>query len=413
MQENPTKDPQATPLWQKIALALFGIGLAYGLITVLLLLFPNLLPGADFAERRFAGTRVDVQFRLSDGDLFVFKPEHVRPIAPEEDRVLETFTLEWDADGFRVPQRVAEAYPIVAFGDSFTEGANVPVPWADRVAELLDTPVRNLGYRNHGPYENADVARSFGAAEPRTWVLYGHFSGNDLSDALRTEEQRIAERSPFYLIPWAAQRAGDNVALQAPRAADPDANYTYPMPVVIGGTYYELALHENLLWWQLAPRAGYASSRSYGIVAEALDTVAEATPDACRALIFIPTKEQLYYEYIDWGARRWLLPVAQRPTPLENGILVLQPDARSKDSREDDADLIAHLSDQRDAMAAMAAEKGWIFVDLLEPFREQVAQGELLYYQYDTHWNQAGHNLAAARIVDAMRQHPECPLTFE
>ena len=105
--------------------------------------------------------------------------------------------------------------------------------------------------------------------------------------------------------------------------------------------------------------------------------------------------------------------MAQRPTPLENGILVLQPDARSKDSREDDADLIAHLSDQRDAMATLAAEKGWIFVDLLEPFREQVALGELLYYQYDTHWNQAGHDLAAALIVEAMRQHPECPLTFE
>ena len=41
---------------------------------------------------------------------------------------------------------------------------------------------------------------------------------------------------------------------------------------------------------------------------------------------------------------------------------------------------------------------------------ETNAAGELVYYPYDSHWNQAGHNLAAQTIADAMRNIPGCPL---
>jgi hypothetical protein len=49
-----------------------------------------------------------------------------------------------------------------------------------------------------------------------------------------------------------------------------------------------------------------------------------------------------------------------------------------------------------------------LFIDLLPAFEEAVARGDLLYYPYDTHWNQAGHNLAAQVIAEALRGEPGC-----
>lgn len=399
---------EKTPLWQKIALMTGGILIAAVMVVGLLLAFPQLIPGSDYTERKFAGTVMQVEYRISDGDLFEFKPDEVRPLQPEEDMILEQYTLAWDEQGFRVPAIEADTYPIMAIGDSFTEGANVPVPWPDGVAQVLDVPVRNYGYRNYGPLEYQDVIRDYAASDPRTWVLYGHFSGNDLGDVMRTEEQKVAERDPLYLFPWLVKQAQGNVEREF--ADITKDHYTYPMPTVIGGNYYDLALHEHLLWWQRAPQNGFETSESYTILSDTLDLVDETLPDACKAFVFIPTKPQLYYRFIQWESRRWLLYVAERPEPA-GGDGVLQLNAAPLTDDDDTALIDDMLDDQRDAMRDLAESKGWLFIDLLEPFRERVAQGELLYYKYDTHWNQAGHSLAADVIADALRNQPDCPLS--
>ncbi|MGB1289232.1 MAG: alginate O-acetyltransferase AlgX-related protein [Aggregatilineales bacterium] len=368
--------------------------------------FPDLIPGADFAERQFAGVSLDIEYRISDGDMFAFKPDDVRPLQPEEDMLLEQYTIAWDEDGFRIPAIQADRYPIMTIGDSFTEGANVPLPWADGVAAALDVPVRNYGYRNYGPLEYQDVLANYATTDERTWLLYGHFSGNDLGDVMRSEEQLVAERDPFYLFPWITEQAQRNFEREfRPITKD---HYTYPMPTIIGGNYYDLALHEHLLWWQRAPENGFAESRSYDMLSETLDMADEILPETCKAFIFIPTKEQLYFPYIEFGTRKWLMYVGERPEPGADGILRLNPAPLGD---EDDAQLIDEiLYEQRDAMQALAEEKGWIFIDLLDPFAERVAQGELLYYKYDTHWNQAGHTLAADVIAEAVQNAIDCPM---
>ena len=402
----PDKTKSKTPVWQKIALVAGGIIFASALVLGILLLFPDLIPGANFDERQYAGLTLDVEYRISDGDMFAFKPDDVRPLQPEEDMLLEQYTLAWDEDGFRVPAMQAETYPIMTIGDSFTEGANVPIPWADGVATALDIPVRNYGYRNYGPLEYQTVLENYATEDDRTWLLYGHFSGNDLGDVMRSEEQLVAERDPYYLFNWITNQAQRNVEREfRPITKE---HYTYPMPTIIGANYYDMALHEHLLWWQIAPENGFAASRSYEIVSETLDMADALLPESCKAFIFIPTKAQLYYRYIDFGTRKWLLYVGERPEPGGDGILRL---SAAPLGDEDDPVLIDEmLYEQRDAMQVLAEEKGWHFIDLLEPFAERVAQGELLYYKYDTHWNQAGHTLAAGVIAESIRDVPGCPL---
>ena len=88
-------------------------------------------------------------------------------------------------------------------------------------------------------------------------------------------------------------------------------------------------------------------------------------------------------------------------------------------AEEDEAEFIASLEDQRDALAQLAEEHDWMFIDLLEPFQQAalergIAGEELLYYQYDGHWTPSGHELATEVIAQFMRDHSDdCPTGFE
>lgn len=168
------------PGWlARILLVIAGIVAGVGLMVLLLALFPNLvrdpLNDQDIYGRDSAGNTLNVEFRLSDGDMFTFFPTSIRP--PDPDYPLESYTITWDEDGFRVPKVTADHYPIAAFGDSFTEGPVVPQPWPDVLAESLGVPVGNYGYRGYGPEETAKAVEEFAGTEPRSWLIYAFLPG--------------------------------------------------------------------------------------------------------------------------------------------------------------------------------------------------------------------------------------------
>jgi len=395
-----------TSVWQKALLIIggtvFALLISFGILT----LFPNL--AGHPATRSEAGTTVEVEFRYSDGDMFFHQAGRIRP--PEEDVVLSRHVLSWDVDGFRLPAMQAAHYPIAAFGDSFTEGTTVALPWPDTLAAELGVPVRNYGYRGYGPLEIAATAEEFAAQDERSWLLYAHFSGNDLMNANRALDQELMQRSPFGQVQWIAHRAGGNLE-SAPIVTNEDDHYDYPMPVIIGGNFYELVFLEDLLWWQVAPEEGFLDSATFDVVGAALERVAESVAEnPCRALIFVPSKEQIYYPYVHEDVRQWLRGVGRQAVRHDNGRIILE-DVPLR--AEDEADFISHLGDQRDALRQLAEEKDWLFIDLLEPFQQAAAKGQLLYYRYDGHWNQDGHNLAGQVIADFMRRAEGCSLVSD
>lgn len=389
-----------TPFWQRALLMLAGVGFALIVLIVVLKLFPNLVRATNPEQRTAAGTTIQIQFRPMDGDLFAALPGKIRP--PENNEPMTDFSLTWDADSFRVPAQPAETYPIAVFGDSFTEGYNVPLPYPDKLAELLNTPVRNYGYRGYGPRETAAAMHDFAGREPRQWVLYGFFAGNELGDVTRSAV--ADERSPLAMLGFLAEQSAEQVATQS--AINASEHYDFPMPVIIGGSYYDMAFLTYYLFRQLAPPEGFAASRTFQLFEEALDKMTASAPDACKALIFIPTKEQLYYPYIYPTERQYLRQNAYIPVIDSSGLLQIEPTPLAE---ADEPDMIAHLTDQRDAIKALIeSQPGWHFIDLLPTFQSHVDTGELLYYPYDSHWNQAGHDLAAQIIADQMNTITEC-----
>lgn len=393
--------PRKMSIGQAVLLTLFGVGFAIGMVVLLLALFPGLL--GDSSGRAEAGTTLDVTFTYMDGDMWIHQRGRIAP--PEENIVLGEYTLSWDENGFRVPAMTAQRYPIAAFGDSFTEGTTVALPWVDVLAQELDTPVQNFGYRGYGPHEIAQVAADYAGAHDRSWVLYAHFSGNDLWNANNAMEQ--ADRSPINQLDWLLRQAGENVEMMNIETRE-SGSYDFPMPVIIGGSYFELVFLEPLLWWNVAPEEGFLNTETFNVIRGAMDTITESVnEDACRALIFVPSKEQIYYPYIHPESQEYFNVAYQYTTVNGRGQVVVRDGELPE---EEIPAFIARLGDQRDAMHQLAEEKGWYFIDLLEPFEQAAANEELLYYIYDGHWNQEGHHLAARVIADFIRQHEdECP----
>lgn len=392
-----TSLPRKLPLRTRFLLATGGIGIGVLLVGLILTLFPGLIPGVY--DRKEKGQTLHIEYRVSSGDLFTNMPGKIRPIPPDEDALLAAFDVSWDENGFREPHRQASRYPIVAVGDSFTEAVIVEFPWPDLLAEALNVPVYNYGYRAYGPYETQQVIREFVLDKPPAWILYGFFAGNDLYDISRSFT--IKERKSLFLMEGLVESAVENVQTES------SDHYDFPMPTIIGSNYYEMAFLAEFLWVQQAPDRGFAASRNLQFVDEMLAEVTRYAPDTCRALIFIPTKEQLYYPYIYTSERRWMRGIGQRQVINDEGWLSLEsaPLAES-----DEPEFLQRLGDQRDALRQLAEQNQWYFIDLLPAFTEAVSRGDLLYYPYDSHWNPAGHALASAVIADFMRRVPECPL---
>lgn len=382
-----------------------GVLLTLALLTLLMMLFPRPFVGAiDYYERTEPNLTRELFFRNIDGDLFVAMPGRVRP--PEREEMLAQFVIGWDADGFRVSETPADTYPIAAFGDSFTEAVNVARPWTDILAAELGVGVRNYGYRAYGPLEVARAAREVLAREPRDWAIYAYFSGNDLGDALHGP--KVDTRSPLAVWRAFLDRFTPTQQTITPQPQLKQDGYDYPMPVIIGGNYYELAFLPYYWWWHVGTLDVFNNSRNFAVFNESLDAFAAAAEsETCKLLVFIPTKEQLYYRYIHPDERQWIRAVGSALMLPRAGEAIVIQDAPFTEAEE--AQFLEQLYGQRDAVQALIESKPeWRFLDLLPAFEAAVAEGRLLYYPYDTHWNQDGHTLAAQTIAEYMRAHPEC-----
>ncbi|MFZ2880958.1 MAG: hypothetical protein WA009_15555, partial [Phototrophicaceae bacterium] len=103
--------------------------------------------------------------------------------------------------------------------------------------------------------------------------------------------------------------------------------------------------------------------------------------------------------YIVEGDRQFVNAANQRVVTSPGGTLTFAPAPV-----EDEAAYFDSLYAHRDLIAALLAERaGWRLIDLTPAFEAAAAEERLLYYPYDTHWNQAGHDLAAQVIAEAIK----------
>lgn len=371
-------------LWVRLLLMTFGVGLA----TLLSLALIRLLP-------RPAGG--EVIFTAGMGDLFFHRPEAIRPPA-DPNEILSRHRLVWDADGFRVPAVPATVYPILALGDSFTEGTNVALPWSDVLAAALGTPVYNMGFRGYGPAEEARVLRDYGLKHKPQMVIVGYFEGNDLYDA------PSARWRGEFVPPTAArenlQQLGGSFVLPTPR---PDNLYQFPVWVELQGTRYEMAFLDGYLGWINGERKVYDDSDNMREVERYFREMQASLNEsrACLILAYFPSAPHIYAPYVIPEDRARMLSTVEEMTLPSSGVLI-----EGKVMPATFEAVMGRLDNQRDAIQALAERLGIPFVDLVPPFREGAARGEVLYYAYDTHWNQMGQTLAGETVAAFLKANP-------
>ena len=387
-----------------ILLALLGVMCALGLVEVALRLNPHLVP-PDIPTfppaRRFTpsqDTWLDV--RRSSGDLFTRLRDNLRPLSPSEDRLLERVHLQTDRQGFRNAEPWREKYDVVALGDSFTYGTAVPSPWPERLAQVTNKSVLNLGWEGAGPLDERDLFLQYGRTRSPQWVILAYFEANDLNDVrsyMQAEPLLLPRVVRFYvrkLIAWANPGQSPSVsAVENPSPAD----YQYPIFIRVGEATVSVTLFDFYLSWLSASASDIRSSHNFRMLPELWRRINnEMKGSGSRLLIvFVPSKEHLFLRQIHEPEMVNRVLGKVPPIVLEpNGFL------NQGNGTVDPDKLFARIDDQENVIAQAASEIGADFLDLTPCFRQGILHGSTLYYEFDTHWNQAGHELAAELIAE-------------
>ncbi len=383
-----------------LALAVLGVGLALGLTEGLLRANPNWVPRgvrvSPPVRRVHAHVDETYDVKLSDGDLFHWMQGALRPVAPEQDDVVTQVHYTTDADGFRnsLPERTT--YDIVALGDSFTVAANVSSPWPQQLAECMGWPVLNLGEAGAGPQQEVNVLRQDGLDKRPRWVIMAYFEGNDLYDAAAYEQSNplILARVGKYALTQAVE-AWQEIRPSSAQAAVPSSE-RYPITVTINDQSLQMAFFSAYISWLAVGRDAIAASQNYRLVTDTL-LQARQLSEAAGAqflLVYVPTKLHVYLPFVH---------EAEAIDRIFTDVPTVQLDEAGYLQFTDQSVTAAltrqHMDDQAHLLAEFAAEQNMSFLDLTPYFQDAASTGVELYYPFDTHWSQQGHDLAAQTIA--------------
>ncbi len=282
----------------------------------------------------------------------------------------------YDSNGFRNDHEIGKA-PVIVLGDSFLEAALVPQSalLTTGLGRLLQVEVANLGQSGYGPQQELIVLRRYGLPLQPKVVVWLFFEGNDLLDVPRYERfmrewdaymketHGFKERSftrnvlsalTYITAPDSTKRAADTG--EARRRSCRFVNsrseegktlyFAYPGVPLSDEDLANLTAAENVLL------EGRHLAESKG---------------AMFILAFVPTKFRVYRDFCEFPAdgygRTW------------------QP------------------NDLPERLATWAKGQGIAYLDLTLPLQEAAAQGELVYFPDDGHWNAAGHEVVAEAIA--------------
>jgi hypothetical protein len=377
-------ETQNTPRWLvSLALAGGGIGIAGLLILAFLIAFPQYRPGYSV-------------FTVSMGDILIEQGKWIKPI-PNPNDILAAYWIAWDDDGFRISERQAAQYPIIALGDSYTEAPNVARPWTDVLAAAAEQPVRNLAYRGFGPSEYLRVIQRFtdgGMQDGSEALIVGFFEGNDLSNAVNSREKPGE-------MPWEVD-LNRRKLIKTDLTQVTEREDRYPMRGAINDALeFDLVFYENYLWALNGSTRDYRESLNMRYTMEDFAGIRAVMPEACIVVTYFPTKAHIYLPYLQPEYQPILLQKAQGNQAAPGEKLQLVPASETTFD-----DLLNRLPNMRDVVQEQMEAAGFIFFDLTPVFEAAAARGEILYYTYDTHWNQQGHDLAGDAIARFMATDP-------
>jgi hypothetical protein len=318
---------------------------------------------------------------------------------------VQPYTIEWsmDRDGFR-NQAADDSADIVVLGDSYIEyGANEADTFVGRLQQKLGPlRVRNLGKSGYSIAQYVHTLRRFGLQYKPRLAVMAVYEGNDireLRDYLlwksgRSEElagQIIKFNTDSLLRRYRA--AVTATAIELTKRVDGLEEMVLARLASMRDP--SLQIHPDVAMLELNGRSYPkvfidklpATASAQMLASEefrAMRTLLTQFNDICRShdivplVLYIPTAAQIYAQYS-----------------------TAQSGSHWRDIREWQ---IAVRQNTEAAVRLTVEQAGLKFVSLSPVFAKAAAEGRMLYYPLDAHWNVEGREVAAQFVADILKQ---------
>ncbi len=284
-----------------------------------------------------------------------------------------SYTVQTNADGLR-DEPLEGAFDIATIGDSMTFGFGVDAAdtYSTQLEEQSGWRVLNLGWAGWNSHVYPVTAQRYATPSEATVWVWGFFI-NDLRESIGAEDflaendatayyDQAVENAqvPFPLNLQVMQTLGvvfDSSLTLLPDSGD--ALYQGDDFTMLASTYP----------WRMTDPTAADVQRGWDITADAIQqtaTLAEAN-NATLVLMYIPPREHVYWQQVST-----VLP---------------------------DYD-ITQLDEVAAQLEAIAADNAIPYINLLPPLRDAAADGDMLYFPSDGHFNPAGHAVTASVLYE-------------
>lgn len=296
---------------------------------------------------------------------------------PDYDFHVRTNSLGYEGIGFR-DDGVNDPAPIIAVGDSFTwgDGIDNDKTWVERLEIESGRDVVDLGMSGYGSQQILRLLQKYGLPLKPRLILWAFFP-NDFYDAghfaWREETGRLAKLAKPEAPPAWTETLDRELRIYSAAYTwlvspfdEPDDNEEYERLVYSDATL-DLTFVLRSYWGKrLDPGDKYTGPGlvyTQQVLAEA--NAAARQQNAELVVLLFPSKEQVYWPIVS--------------TLVEDAAAF-------------------KVNWPHDEVRAWCEANGVAYLDLTPVFAGEAAQGKQLYYRFDAHWNEAGHELAAQTI---------------
>jgi len=342
------------------------------------------LEAAHGAREYPAGQKVDYHIGPQGGDLFALtclSPAAAVEFAPYRVQ----FTR--DQHGFRNDGEWARALDIVFLGDSFTAAEAVQAPFWQGLggAQLV------LGLPGSGTLEQERLYEAFARPRQPKLLVLAYFAGNDLADSalfaqLQRRGQSFAQhvqRAKSPLDYSLLVHMGLRLRSALSPASEGDCHYpqlaqTQPPQLV--------AFYDEFLAQLTMDSEDLRASEAFQLTRQSISRMAAAQQahGGQMLLLYIPQKAEVYWPLLSAEVRARIMAGASTMVMLDMASAALDENGAM----------------QRRVWAETAQELGIAFLDMLPALQAATSAGQRVYFFADTHWNQAGHNIAQNALLD-------------
>jgi hypothetical protein len=296
-----------------------------------------------------------------------------------------------NAEGFR-PNSARPPYEIVLVGDSFLAmGEDDASTLSERLRAVSGRATFNLSRSWYGPHQYLELLKRYGLALRPKVALLGFYAGNDIEDIREYHRWLREHRYYFYadhaqrpfFVRYAIALTDTGASLRetiAKRLARQPRSGALGAPGEIHPNLGIVRVGAQLVPMVFGDWNPQGSAEQLLATAEwqALQALLTEFHHLCQAegilpvLLYIPSKSQVYAEYVMPHSGRRVVQAAARQRPIRTNMI--------------------------EAITTLAQRVELPLINLLPSFEQQAEAGRLLYYPFDTHWSGEGIQAAADYI---------------